>query len=223
MSQDLRLLARIGPLTADNRRRFADVLEGLDAHQWQADTLCEAWDVHHLAAHQLQPMLIGFGRFFWTSLRHRGDTDRTIEDITRRLARHTPEELIDLLRRHADDRVSPPRVGPMGPFADTCIHLRDLARPLGLDADVPREHWHLLLDYLTGPDAAPSLVVRGRLDGLRLRATDLDWQSGDGRELTGPAEALGMAVTGRLVALQDLRGPGVEILRRRATGHGART
>ena len=36
------------------------------------------------------------------------------------------------------DTVNPPRVGPMGPFAETCIHLRDIARPLNLTADADR-------------------------------------------------------------------------------------
>ena len=201
--------------TAANRRMIADVLDGLDDTRWTAPTLCRGWTVRHLAAHFVQPMLVGFGRFFLAALRFRGDTDRTVDHFTRRLARRPPAELVALLRAHADDRVDPPRVGPMGPFAETCVHLRDLARPLGLAADVPAEHWRTLLDYLTAPGAAPALVPPGRLDGLRLVATDLDWSAGTGRTVSGPVEALGMAVTGRAAALADLRGEGVDRLRTR--------
>ncbi len=195
-------------LTTSNRLLIADVLETLDDGRWDAATLCAGWTVRHLAAHFVQPMLTGFGRFFLAALRYRGDTDRTVDHFTRRLARKPTDELIALLREHAADRVDPPRVGPMGPFADTCIHLRDIARPLGLPADVPTEHWRILMDYLTSAKVAPALVPPGRLDGLELIATDTDWRGGAGATVTGPIEALGMAACGRPAALTDLHGPG---------------
>jgi len=201
--------------TTRNRREAADLLASLAPDQWQAPTLCAGWTVRHLAAHLLQPMLVGFGRFLVTSIRHRGDTAATIDHLARSLARHEPAEIVALLRAHAPDRVDPPRVGPMGPFADTCLHLRDIARPLGLAADVPRDDWLLLLDHLTSGTAAPALTTRERLDGLALRATNATWRSGSGAELRGPVEALAMAVAGRRVALDDLDGAGVATLRER--------
>ncbi len=195
-----------------NRLVIADVLDGLDDAQWRSPSLCAGWDVHTVAAHLLQPFLVGFGRFFLTALRYRGDTDRVVDHVTRRLARRSRPEIVAALRSHAADRVAPPRVGPIGPFAETCIHLRDIARPLGLSADVPVEDWTTLLDHLTGPRPVASLVTPGRVEGLRLVATDADWSSGDGAEVTGRGEALGMAVSGRRAALQDLDGPGVRIL-----------
>ena len=198
--------------TAANRLMIADVLDGLDDTQWRTATLCRGWTVHHLAAHLVQPMLVGFGRFFVAALRYRGDTDRTVDHFTRRLARRSRADLVALLRAHAADAVDPPRVGPMGPFAETCIHLRDMARPLGLAADVPGADWRFLLDYLAAPGAAPALVPPGRLTGLRLEAADDDWAAGEGERVAGPLEALAMAVTGRPVALADLTGPGVDRL-----------
>ena len=180
--------------TTANRRVVADVLDGLSPPQWEAATLCAGWDVHTVAAHLLQPMLVRFGRFFVTALRFRGDTDRVVDHVTRRLARHSRSDIVALLRSHAADEVSPPRVGPMGSFAETCIHLRDIARPLGLDVDVPAAHWEQLLRYLVSPSAAAALVTptpaRGsaaRGDGLglvRRRRRGHAWSprgSGDGR------------------------------------------
>lgn len=195
-------------LTTDNRLLMADTLETLDDSQWNAATLCAGWTVRHLAAHAVQPMLVGFGRFLLVALRYRGDTARTVDHFTRRLARRPRHELIALLRAHADARVNPPRVGPLGPFADSCIHVRDIARPLGLHVDVPIAHWRIVLDLLTSPAVPPALVPPGRLDGLRLAATDTDWSSGTGALLAGPIEAVGMAATGRPAALGDLHGPG---------------
>lgn len=198
--------------TTDNRLMLADVLDTLDDTQWNAPTLCTGWTVTHMAAHLIQPMLIGFGRFLLTAVRYRGNTDRTVDHFTRRLARRPRPELIGLLREHAPDKVNPPRVGPMGPFADTCIHLRDIARPLGLDADVPIEHWRDLMHYLTSPAAARALVPPGRLDGLHLVATDTAWSIGSGELVTGPIEALAMTIADRRAALTDLRGAGLDIL-----------
>jgi hypothetical protein len=61
----------------------------------------------------------------------------------------------------------------------------------------------------------PGFVRRGRLTGLRLRATDQDWSAGDGPEVAGPSEAIALAATGRAVALDDLAGEGLPILRAR--------
>jgi uncharacterized protein (TIGR03083 family) len=206
--------------TAGHRLLIADVLTGLDEQQWQHPTLCAGWTVRDLAGHLLQPFFVGFGRFFLTALRFRGDTDRTVDHLARRIAARPPGELVQLLREHASDRLDPPRVGPMGPFADTAIHLRDLTRPLGLDVDLPAERWRSVLAYLTGPEVAPALVPRGRLDGIALRASDVDWSAGRGELLEGPAEALAMAASGRRAALADLDGPGVSVLSARLPAAG---
>jgi uncharacterized protein (TIGR03083 family) len=205
--------------TSLNRLMIADVLASLDDGDWNAPSLCSGWTVRHLAAHFTQPMLVSFPRFLLTAIRYRGDTDKTVDHLTRRLARKPPAQLITLLRDHAADEVSPPRVGPMGPFAETCIHLRDMVRPLGLTADVPIEHWRTLLDYLVSPAAAPALTPAGRLRGVTLAATDTDWVTGHGPEINGPIEALAMAAAGRPAAVADLRGPGVPTLDGRLAAH----
>ncbi|MCK9895272.1 maleylpyruvate isomerase family mycothiol-dependent enzyme [Frankia sp. AgB32] len=199
----------LAALTRGNRLMIADVLAGLDDAQWQAPSLCAGWTVGTLAAHLLQPMLVGFGQFVRVALRHRGDTNRTVDHLARQLAGRPRSQTVEDLRRHAADRTNPPRVGPIGPFAETCIHLRDIARPLALSVDVPAQHWRLLLTHLVAPRAARALIVPGTTAGLRLRATDTDWEHGAGTLVTGPAEALGMALTGRPAALADLDGPGV--------------
>ena len=199
-------------LTTGNRLMIADLLETLDDTQWEAPTLSAGWTVRQMAAHFVQPMVVGFGWFFLVSFRYLGNTDKTVDHFTRQLAESSPAELVALLRRHAADRVDPARVGPMGPFAETCIHLRDIARPLGLTIDVPIEHWRILLDYLTSPTVAAALVPAGRLNGLHLVATDTEWSSASGELVSGPIEALGMAATGRAAALTDLHGPGVSLL-----------
>lgn len=202
---------------AENRLRIADLLDGLAESEWAAPSLCDGWTVRHVAAHLLQHVFVGFGRFVLISLRHRGDTNAAVDHIARGLAREEPAEIVDLLRAHANDRVDPPRVGPWGPFADTCVHLRDIARPLGRVDDAPTQHWAALLGYLVSPRAAAALVPAGRAEGLAFVATDAGQRYGDGAVVRGRAEALGMALTGRTVAVADLSGPGVGMLRDRIT------
>jgi uncharacterized protein (TIGR03083 family) len=200
------------------RLRVADVVEGLDEHQYRAPTLCAGWTAHEVTAHLLQPMLVSTVRFALVSLRYRGDVDRTVDHVTRRLAQHPRQEIVALLREHAADRVSPPMVGPWGQLAEVCLHLRDIARPLALtgpEADAPREDWVLLLGYLTSPTVAPALVPPGRLEGLRLVTTGGEETWGEGREVRGPVEALAMAATGRQAALTAIDGPGAAVLTER--------
>src|ERR1022692_2011282 len=54
-----------------------------------------------------------------------------------------------------------------------------------------------------------------RIAGLRLRATDAEWSTGAGPEVSGPALSLLLAMTGRAAALDDLSGDGLATLRER--------
>lgn len=190
----------------------ADLLEELTDDQWRADSLCVGWTVRHVAGRLLQPLVVGFGRFVATAVRYRGDTGRAVNHFAQRLAVRSPDAIVATLRAHADDEIDPPRIGPMGQLADTAIHLRDIARPLGLATDVLRADWVPLLDYMTSDAVAPAVGPEGRLGGLSLQATDADSRGGEGAEVVGPVEAIGMAAAGRRAALPDLAGAGVEIL-----------
>lgn len=202
---------------ARNRLQIANMLDCLSPEQWATASLCTGWSVRHVAAHLLQHAFVGFGRFFLMALRYRGNTDATVDHFARHLARREPAEIVAQLREHAHDRVNPPRVGPWGPFTETCVHMRDIARPLGLDNDAPASDWAAVLAYLTSENAAPALTPRPRAEGIAFIPTDIDRRYGQGEEVTGTAEALAMALTGRTAALADLSGPGLATLRTRIT------
>jgi uncharacterized protein (TIGR03083 family) len=100
---------------------------------------------------------------------------------------------------------------------ETIVHQQDVRRPLGIARTYPPDEMKVALDRAAGMGNA---LVPGkkRSAGLHLKATDLDWEHGEGDEVSGPGEALLMAMAGRPVALADLSGPGVQTLRERIGG-----
>lgn len=204
--------------TAANRRLLADFFEGLDEDQLDKRSLCDAWTVREVLGHLVMPLTGSLGGFLLRVLRARGSINLASEAVAGDLSRRPPRELTSLLRDRADLHGRAPGVGPMGQMADGCVHLRDCARPLGLPNDVSIDDWRMVLDWF--PSGVPGLVPKRRLEGLRLVATDQEWSWGAGQEVTGPSEALAMAVSGRAVALNDLGGAGVASLRRRLSHRG---
>jgi uncharacterized protein (TIGR03083 family) len=192
---------------------LADFFDGLDDDQLQTRSLCDAWTVREVLGHLVMPLAGSMGGFLLHVVRARGSLNRASEAVASDLARRPVGELTALLRSHADLHGKAPGVGPMGQMADGCLHLRDCARPLGLPDDVTLDDWRMVLDWL--PSGVPGLVPKRRAAGLQLVAQDQDWSWGDGDEITGPSEALAMALAGRVVALDDLQGPGVYLLRDR--------
>jgi uncharacterized protein (TIGR03083 family) len=93
---------------------------------------------------------------------------------------------------------------------DSFVHQQDIRRPLGLSRSVPPERLVRLAEIMIRDRVGAGGAKRAR--GLRLRATDVEWSSGTGLEVRGPAEALIMALAGRSAALQDLNGEGVAVL-----------
>jgi uncharacterized protein (TIGR03083 family) len=97
-------------------------------------------------------------------------------------------------------------------FVDGTIHHQDIRRALDRPRTIPADRLSRILPLVPGN---PRLGAGRRINGLRLRATDVDWVHGDGPEVIGPGEALLMAMTGRAAALTDLSGPGEGVLAQR--------
>jgi uncharacterized protein (TIGR03083 family) len=204
--------------TAANRRLAADLFASLTDEQWAIPSLCAGWTVRDLAGHLLMPLEMSFAAFLVRVARARGSLDRTADQVSRELARRPTTEIVAVLREKADTRSAPPGLGPLGPFTDSCVHLRDAARPLGSAVSPPLADWRTVLDFLVSKRARRGFVPAGRLAGLHLRTDDQDWVHGDGALVVGPSEALAMAVAGRPAALPELSGPGVEQLAARIGG-----
>jgi hypothetical protein len=96
---------------------------------------------------------------------------------------------------------------------ETIVHGEDVFRALGGYRDHPIGHVVAVLDFYKGSNLL--IGAKNRIAGVTLRATDTDWHHGTGHEVSGPAVALLLAMTGRKAAFDDLAGDGVPVLRER--------
>jgi uncharacterized protein (TIGR03083 family) len=198
---------------ADERRALADDLTGLPPDRQRTPSLCARWTVHDVLAHLTMPMEVSLPAFAVAMVVAGGNYDRANERLTRRLARRPFAENVDVLRRKADVRFTPPGAGPEAPLTDALVHALDIRRPLGLHRDVPEDCVRTALAHLM---TAPSGVVpKGVLQGLRFEATDLDWAHGEGPVVRDSVDDLLLLCTGRVVALETATGEGVSVLRGR--------
>ena len=120
-------------------------------------------------------------------------------------AGRSPRQLSELMRTCIPPRGLTSAFGGMIALVDGMIHQQDIRRPLGIGRVIPPHRLQRVLDI-----ALRSPATRGarKARGVRLIATDLDWDYGDGLEVAGPGEALMMAMAARPDALNQLSGLG---------------
>jgi len=201
---------------AEERRRVADLIDSLSPAQLETPSLCGAWTVRQVAGHLVAAVEAPRGAMFSAMLRSGFRLHRANALLAVEVAAQPPVVLADTLRRRAHDDFRPPIVGYPGQLTDLQVHGQDMRRPLGLPHGLTLDHVRMSLDFLTGGRAA-GFTPRRRPAGLRLEATDLDWAYGTGALVSGPAEALMMALTGRAQVLGEIDGPGVRMLAARIT------
>jgi hypothetical protein len=63
--------------------------------------------------------------------------------------------------------------------------------------------------------------LRTRARHIRIESADIPWSFGEGPVVTGPSEAILMALNGRAEALSELSGPGSAVLAGRLRRRGA--
>lgn len=189
------------------RTDLADFLATLGPAQWEKASLCEGWRVRDVVAHVMSFDGVSLGGMLCRAIRARfHDINQVGVDELRSLS---TDELLDRLRARLRPQGLATTFGGRLALLDVTIHHQDIRRPLGMPRQIPADRLRVVLgDAVLSPELPAWRLARG----LRLAPTDLDWRHGSGRDLTGPAEAILMAVTGRASALGELDGPGVPVL-----------
>jgi uncharacterized protein (TIGR03083 family) len=200
-------------MASAERADLGEFLATLSPQDWEAPSLCTKWSVKDVVAHvisyeDLGPM--GLMKRF-----AKGWIVRANEVGVDDFASLSPQQLLDFLRNHLQPRGLTAGFGGMIALVDGTIHHQDIRRSLGRPRSVPADRLERVLGLVPGN---PRLGAGRRIRGLRLRATDVDWAHGRGPEVTGPGEALLMAMSGRPAALADLSGPGLGTLAERLGG-----
>lgn len=202
----------IWPVVHAERAALASDLAGLDESQWQTRSLCEGWTVHEVLGHMVATTRITPVRFF-AKLAGSGFRFERMSsgDIQREIA-GGPAATLEAFRAQVTTTTRPP--GPPDTMlGETIVHSEDIRRPLGIRHTYPSDALIRVANFYKGSGLL--IGSKKRIAGLRLRADDLDWSTGDGPEVTGPLLSLLMATTGRKAALADLSGDGVPTLRSR--------
>ncbi|MEO8829948.1 DinB family protein, partial [Lapillicoccus sp.] len=125
------------------------------------------------------------------------------------LASLTTEQLLHRLRTQLRPQGLATTLGGRLALLDVTIHHQDIRRPLDMPRQIPADRLRWVLG---ASGCSPELPAWHLARGLRLTPTDLDWTHGSGPELTGPAESILMAITGRRSAIGELAGPGQPVL-----------
>ncbi len=192
------------------RADLAEFLATLTPQDWQAPTLCTRWSVKDVVAHVISYEELGalglLKRFA------KGLVVRANQVGVEEFAALTPQQLLEFLRGHLEPHGLTAGFGGMIALVDGTIHHQDIRRALNRPRVVPPDRLARILPLVP---SNPRLGAGRRIRGLRLRATDVEWRHGAGPDVTGPGEALLLAMTGRPAALADLDGPGVAKLGRR--------
>jgi uncharacterized protein (TIGR03083 family) len=206
-------MADLMPMIHAERANLAEFLATLTPEQWSEPTWCDKWNVQELVGHLVAAANITAGHFFPGFVMSGFNFDRFVDKDLRQFATGTPAEV----KQRFDGVITSTRKPP-GPtyvaLGEVMVHGEDIRRPLGVKGEHPAEHLVTLAE-LYKKTGVP-LRAKKRLEGLKLTATDVDWSTGDGPEVSGPAMSLVLAMVGRARALDDCTGPGVETLRRRA-------
>lgn len=196
------------------RLHMADLFDSFTKEQLTQQSLCDAWTMHEVAAHLATYLRFGQLKILACMLAYAGDFAPGNQKLAKWYARRSPADLIEMLRRRAGSRVTPPRSGYDPVLADLVLHDLDVRIPLGIPRQIPEDRLAVTFHHLTTMPS-PGYAIGTRLRGLRFETTDTGWTAGAGAVVRGPAQAVVMGMSGRTAAWADLTGEGAELLRHR--------
>jgi uncharacterized protein (TIGR03083 family) len=201
-------------MIAAERAGLVEALDRLPEDSWDQPSLCGSWTVRDVVGHVTASAYETQWSFIagWAGAGF--SFDRFVDRRShKRTQGKSTKEIVDSLRSRVSTRNHPP--GPSEVMlGEVVIHGEDIFRALSLPGPP-----HDMEDVVTVADfyKRSNLIVgaKRRIAGISLRATDAEWTTGTGPEVSGPVLSLVLAMTGRPSALGELEGDGLTTLRSR--------
>lgn len=175
------------------RADLADVLEGFTNEQWTTPSLCEGWAVRDVAAH-LTHSHMAAPRAMLEAARSGFRFDAMIRRLALQDSR-SQDQIVAALRAMVGSRKKIPMTSDCDPLLDILVHGQDITVPLGIDRPMPADAAVEVANHLWRMRFP--MNPAGRLQGVRLFATDADFAVGQGREVRAPIRDLVMILAGR--------------------------
>jgi uncharacterized protein (TIGR03083 family) len=192
--------------TADEFLALADLLEAAGPPVWDEPSLCEGWRAREVVAHMTMPVRYPVPAFMAELEAAGGDFTRLSNTVAGRDGTLPTERLLADLRSEVLHDWQPPGGGEDGALTHCVVHCLDIIEAVPLSRRVPDGRITRVLSLVAHPDA-PNLFGTD-LSGVELRADDLEWTSGEGALVAGPAQALVLVACGRRLPAGRLRGEG---------------
>jgi len=203
----------IWPTVHAERKALAADLRGLSAGDWDRPSLCAGWTVRDVLAHMTSAAKLTPPAFFGKMIGSGFSFDKVQEQGVAAQRGATPADTLANFESVQTSVKHPP--GPTQTWlGETIVHSEDIRRALGIEHKYATEAVVTVADFYKGSNLL--IGSKRRISGLTLRATDADWTTGTGPEVSGPILSLVMAMTGRKAADDDLTGEGVAALRSRS-------
>ena len=173
---------------------LADLLDELSETGWNTPSLCAGWRVREVVAHMTMAARYSTEQFMTELQKCDGDFTRLSNAIASRDAALPTGTLVDNLRDEMLHHWTPPGGGQHGALNHVVIHGLDVTVPLGKPRP-PDDTLRIVLDDLTRGGIHANFGFDP--SGLKLRATDMDWEFGSGRPISCAAADLALLVCGR--------------------------
>jgi uncharacterized protein (TIGR03083 family) len=192
------LQALVGPQLV----ALADALAAQPADVADRPSLCEGWAVKNVVAHMTMAARYDPAAFMAELSAAGNDFETLSQTVARRDGDLPFDRLLADLRSDTMAAWAPPGGGAMGALTHAVIHGLDVTSAVDLPRTADDEATRVVLDGLAGGVAEHFGTSSS---GRHLRATDLDWQSGEGVTTEAPAADLILALAGRTRPDLDLR------------------
>ncbi|TGD83903.1 maleylpyruvate isomerase family mycothiol-dependent enzyme [Mycolicibacterium sp. CH28] len=177
----------------EQRIGLANLLEALTPGQWTSPSLCQGWQVRHVAAH-LTHSHMGPLRVMVEAVK----SGFRFDSMINRLALDDPRtqsQIVAAMRGMVGSRRRIVGTSALDPLTDMLVHGQDIAVPLGIERPVPvaaavasaNHLWRMRFPM------HPAASVRG----VRLVATDVEFAVGRGYEVRAPIREILLVLAGR--------------------------